>query len=129
AWLSPMIAHPSAPPAAFSARSARPAGFTAWGWTFTPHRDVREFVYLTAVSSGGLGVTGSGSLSVVTAPLYRPRTLYWITAAGPPQPVTADDQGRLAFLLDLGPSHESQQSDFSATATQGWTHLQVSIRR
>jgi S-formylglutathione hydrolase FrmB len=126
AWLAPYLRKPSPVPEAFSVRSARRA-FSAWDWRLTPRRDVREFTYLADVSKGGLGVTGSGGLGVVTAPLYRAGRPYDVTAAGGPRRVVADAVGRLAFTLDLGPSHDTQQSDFGAGATDGWTHVQVRI--
>ena len=128
AWLAPYLAHPMPAPSAFSVRSAR-GPFSAWGWHFTPHRDVREFTYLTDVSRGGLGVTGSGGLGVVSAPVYSPGVAYAVTAGGGPRRVIADGTGRLSFTLDFGPSHEVQQYRFGAGATARWVHLQVRIAR
>jgi S-formylglutathione hydrolase FrmB len=125
-WLTPLLDHPAPPPAAFSMRSAR-SRFTGWGWTFTPHRDVREFSYLTDVSAGGLGVTGSGGLDVITAALYQPGQAYDLTVAGGPRRLIAGADQRLRFTLDLGPSHQTQQHQFGSNATRTWTHLQVRI--
>ena len=129
AWLEPRIGAPVRAPAAFSYHTSR-GDFGAWGWSFRAHRDVRENTYLRDVSSGGLGVVGSGSLDVVTAKLFEPRGLYLVrSGVGGPVRVRAGRQGRLRFHLDLGPSHAQQQTDFGAGATDGWTHLRVTIRR
>jgi hypothetical protein len=53
-----------------------------------------------------LDVTASGTLDVLTPPVYRP--------------------GR-AYTVDLGPRHQSQQTDFGDTATDGWVHKRVVI--
>lgn len=128
AWLGPHVGAPVPRPSAFSFHTAR-EHFAAWGWRFTSHRDVRENLYLKHVSAHGLGVTGSGGLDVTTPALYRPGKTYDVTSDGGPEAVVAGRRGRLHFHLDLGPSHETQQYDFSAGATSGWTHLKVRIKR
>ena len=117
-WLRPRIGHAPPVPARFDVRAARPH-FTAWGWDFTAHRDVREFDYITSVSAAGLDAVGSGTLDVVTPPVYAPGRLYTVGRAG------ADR--RLRFTIDLGPSHETQQTSFDDAATGGWVHRHVRI--
>jgi hypothetical protein len=101
AWLRPRLGHRAGAPASFDYRSARPS-FSAWGWSFRTHRDVKEFVYLMDVSKHGLTATGSGTLDVVTP------------------------QGR-RLTVDLGPSHTTQQTDFGPDATAGWQTRTVRI--
>ena len=125
-WLGPKVGAPVPAPAAFSYHSSRDE-FAAWDWRFHAHRDVRENAYLQDVSARGLGVTGSGGLDVVTAPLYSPGRSYDVRSGGGPGAVVAGGDGRLRFHLDLGPSHEVQQYDFGADATAGWRHLRVRI--
>src|SRR4051794_17283468 len=127
-WLAPRGGNPVPRPAAFSYHTSREE-FGAWGWRFHAHRDVRENTYLEDVNARGLGVIGSGGLDVTTPPLYAPGETYDVTSAGGPDPVVADSSGRLRFHLDLGLSHETQQYDFGAGATDGWTHLKVTITR
>jgi hypothetical protein len=71
------------------------------------------------VSRGGLDVAGSGKLDVVTPPSYKPGRAYTVGRA--------DQEGRLRFSVDLGPSHQTQQTKFDDTATDGWTQRHVVI--
>jgi hypothetical protein len=125
-WLAPMLGKPVSAPPAFAMRSAQPS-FTAWDWTFTTHRDVKEFAYLTGVTSGGLTVTGSGTLDVITAPAYRPGATYVLGTGGTTRQLSAGSDGRLRFPVDLGPSHPQQQTQFGPDATAGWSTVTVSI--
>lgn len=127
AWLKPRLRVQVPAPASFSMRSARPA-FSAWDWQFRAFHDVREFAYIDDVSSRGFAVTGSGDLMVLTAPLFKAGHHYLVTATGgAPVDVVADRAGRLQIHVGLGASHEEQQYDFGASATDGWVHRVVSI--
>ncbi len=125
-WQSEQLAAPQPQPEAFDYRSAR-AQFTAWGWELRAWRDAREFIYLSKVTPEGFTVSGSGVLDVITPPLYRPKRNYIVAAEAATQTVRADDAGRLAFRLDLGPSHAPQQMEFGPDASAQWTRLDVSI--
>jgi S-formylglutathione hydrolase FrmB len=127
-WLAPMLGKPVSVPPAFAMRSAQPS-FSAWDWTFTTHRDVKEFAYLTGVTSGGLTVTGSGTLDVITAAVYNPGATYvYVLGAGVnTRQISAGPDGRLRFPVELGPSHAQQQTQFGADATAGWSTVTVSI--
>ena len=107
-------------------RSARPS-FSAWDWTFTTHRDVKEFAYLTGVTSAGLTATGSGTLDVITPAAYRPGAAYVLQAGATTRAISAGSDGRLRFPVDLGPSHHQQQTQFGPDATAGWPTVTVSI--
>jgi hypothetical protein len=123
-------APPAAPPAVpFSFESAG-SPFSAWGWTFTPHRDVTEMTYLTGVTASGFVAAGSGKLHVDTAPLYKKRARYLLTGTGPStrRVVVADSAGRLHFDVDLGTSHATQQYVFGKQAEASFTHVRVAIR-
>ncbi|SRR5712692_1213954 len=125
-WLGPNLGKPVGAPNGFAMRSARPS-FAAWDWTFTAHRDVKEFAYLTGVGPGGLTVTGSGSLDVVTAPAYRPGATYVLRIGATTRLISAGGDGRLRFSVDLGPSHGAQQTQFGSDATAGWSSVTASI--
>jgi S-formylglutathione hydrolase FrmB len=128
-WLEPRLRVQVDAPLAFSLRSAR-SEFAAWDWRFHAFHDVREFVYLEDVSAHGFAVTGSGDLDVTTASLFRAGKRYLVTASGgAPVETVADGAGRLHVHLGLGPSHNVQQYDFGADATNGWVHRTVAIAR
>jgi hypothetical protein len=82
-----------------------------WGWTFgaDPTR-APEFLDVRGASQRGLQLMGSGAESVLTGALFRPRQ--WVIvggAAAMPQAVQADDDGRIAFGVDLGPAHTLEE--------------------
>jgi hypothetical protein len=115
AWpfIADVFAHPAGYPASWSHRSMEPA-FGDWGWQATTHRDVVEFLELDGVSSGGMTLRGSGAVSLVSAPLYRPGGAYALSVSGAqagvsPTTAVADAAGRLSFDVTLGPSHSLQQ--------------------
>jgi S-formylglutathione hydrolase FrmB len=119
-WLDVRLGRDAPAPAVFDHRSAR-GPFTAHGWHFTPHHDTREFTYLDDVSMDGLTAAGSGTLDVVSPPIYTPGATYSVGRAG--------DDGRLRFTIDLGQAHPMQQTDFPAEAPEGWTRTTVEIAR
>jgi S-formylglutathione hydrolase FrmB len=98
AWASPATVPPAR---TFDYRSIGDR-FSVWGWTFTAHRDATAFTELTRVGRGGLTAAGSGTLDVVTAPLYEPGAQYTVTGGGPARAIAAGDDGRLRFAIDLG---------------------------
>jgi S-formylglutathione hydrolase FrmB len=118
------------PPTTFSHRSIEPA-FSVWGWDFAVERDVTEFLYLTEVGATGLTARGSGTLEVVTAALHEPGSRHRVEVVTGDVvevlEVSADDQGRLAFPVDLGPSHTLQQLRFDAFELAAWTQAVVAI--
>jgi len=128
------FAHPPATPSSgsgpFSFRSILPA-FTAWGWTFTTDHQVTEFTYLADVSSHGLVAMGSGTLQVTTPALYPKGSKWAVTQdGGAPHVVIANHSGQLAFSVNLGPPHTSEQSGFATgNETAGWQQASVSIQR
>lgn len=79
-------------------------------------RSVIEFLDLNSVSSQAIVIHGSGQVSIVTAPRYRPGAAYRILgAASAPQTVAADHQGALHFLIDLGASDTRMASQRAVT--------------
>jgi diacylglycerol O-acyltransferase/trehalose O-mycolyltransferase len=118
AWLRRQLRRPPHAPRSFSVNSARD-DFAAWGWAFRAHRRVREFVYLH-VSGGRVTATGSGRLDVTTPARYRSRARYRVRIEGKLRTITADRSGRLAFTLDLGPSHTKQQAKFEPKDIRRW---------
>ncbi|MGZ4200782.1 MAG: alpha/beta hydrolase [Thermoleophilaceae bacterium] len=99
-WLRRQFRHPPRTPATATVASAH-TWFTAWGWTFQVKRRVREFVYLK-LTRHGIRATGSGKL-LVTPPSGH------------------------SFVLDLGPSHTHQQTQFGRSALGGWRTVSATI--
>jgi S-formylglutathione hydrolase FrmB len=113
------LAHPQQAPTAFDYRSAEPA-FAAWGWSFGTDRPGLQFVDLTGVSPQGFTVTGSGPLTVETAPAYEPGTRCTLRADdGASTSEVADADGRLHFTVDLGPGHAAAPSVVAGVAVPG----------
>ena len=107
------------PPATFELRNADPV-FAAHGWTFAadPAR-APEFLDVTAAGPLGVTLTGSGATTVITATLFEPNQLVGVTWAERGQTEQADSDGRLRFVIDLGPPHRFQQFTLdAATARQ-----------
>ncbi|MEO8602627.1 MAG: alpha/beta hydrolase-fold protein [bacterium] len=105
---SPVPPTPTPRPS-FRFRSVAP-DFAVWDYAVSVQRDVREFLDLRDVTADGLVVRGSGSATIRTAARYAPHAPYRVSGAGPvAQLVFADDDGRLALAVDLGPSHTLEQ--------------------
>lgn len=95
-------------PKSFSYRRADP-DFTVWDWSFKADAGrAAEFLDLSHVSKGGLTLTGSGTETVTTAPLFSPSQVVQLTGAQQ-STATADAQGRITFTVDLGPPDTHQQ--------------------
>jgi S-formylglutathione hydrolase FrmB len=99
----------SGAPEAFNLRNADPT-FSAYGWTFAADAArAGEFLDVTAAGRRGVTLAGSGATSVTTAPLFTPGHRVDVTWGGIRHRVQADDDGRLRFVVDLGPPHRQQQ--------------------
>ena len=97
-----------------------PFSFTAieqhydiYGWSVDLDRPVAEFSSLDDVSSGGFRLSGSGSATVTTAPVYDPGRTYDITIRTESDNVCklqrADEHGRLSIGVPLGKVNPTQQ--------------------
>lgn len=115
-WLA--IAAADAPdPEAFSYRSGDPS-WSVYGWDVALDRQAAEFAHLDVTSPRELVLTGSGRATVTTPPSFLPQRRYEVTTAGQTRSVRADDDGRLTFPVDLGPSHVHDQYSPAARAAQ-----------
>lgn len=121
----------------FHYRTIEPA-FEIYGWEITVERDVVEFLTLDDVDAQDLTITGSGTVTVRTPPLYAPDTIYSLDISGSPTAetnvptVTADTAGRLQFAVTLGPSHQHQQFTAEQRAAEAssddyWQRAEVSL--
>ncbi len=118
AWLRMEFRRPPSVLTRFSVLSAH-RFFTAWGWSFSAIRRVREFVYLS-VDRNRLRATGSGALTVSTPSWYPARRLVTVRVGRRVVRRRADRHGVVTFRLDLGPSHTRQQTAFGRSAIRGW---------
>jgi enterochelin esterase-like enzyme len=132
---TPTTPKPSPTRFPFRYRSVSTA-FDVNGYRVAVVRRVREFLDLDRVTPDGLTVTGSGSASIETAPVYRPGARYRVSGwGGPPRALVADGAGRLHLQVDLGPSHDSEQYSPQAEAQARlsgqayWTQRTIEIRR
>ncbi len=105
------------------------ASFERFGWSFTTHRDVVEFLYLTGVGPQGLALSGSGPVDVVTPPIYRPGSRIRLSADGgtAPETVLVGRDRRARFTVDLGAVHPTQQYVFQPAARSSWAKAVVRI--
>jgi hypothetical protein len=112
-----VLAKPPAAPRSFDYESIKPA-FDVWGWHVDadPKRAL-EFMQLERVSRRGLTITGSGSTTVTTPPLFAGVKRVALRGALPAV-VTPDSEGRIRFTVDLGPADTDQQYTAGAKTTQ-----------
>jgi S-formylglutathione hydrolase FrmB len=100
------------PPSTITYTTTDPT-FGVFGWNVAIKRAATEFAELAGASERGFRLRGSGTATVTTAPLYRPRSTHRTvvkTGTGRRKATTkADKQGRLTFTLDLGPANAGQQ--------------------
>jgi S-formylglutathione hydrolase FrmB len=104
------LTHPAAR-GAVTYTSIEPA-YSVYGWTVQITRAALEFSTLRSATTTGFSVTGSGSATVTTPPVYRRRSSHWVTITSPGQStdkvIRADRSGRLRIAMFLGPSNPYQ---------------------
>ena len=119
-WPQMLAALGTEPPAEFDYRTGETTA-TVWGWTFTadPAR-APEFLDIHHASVSGVELTGSGTTTVTTGPVFHQGQRVVVSGAGGPAAVLfADSEGRLTFSVDLGPAHTLEQdtaAEISAAA-------------
>jgi len=99
----------AAAPTTFNYRSIEPS-FSVYGWSVAadPARAL-EFMQLTSVSSHGLTVTGSGSTTITTPPLFAASQPVNVVVNGEASSVTASAAGQATFTVNLRPANTQQQ--------------------
>lgn len=112
--------HPAPAPAQFTYTSADNS-YSIYGWQVRMHRTAREFSTLSQVGRKGFDLSGSGSATVLSAPIYRPNTTYAVHMYGDGARrrsvfVHAGRRGRLNLKVQLGPSNPYQQDTAQAQA-------------
>ncbi len=91
------------PPSPWSYRTADLAA-SVWGYTLAVQRGGDDgFTGLTSVEQAGFTLAGTGTVLLVTAPLYRAGHVYSVTnGSGRPFMIAADSHGRLHVTVPLG---------------------------
>ena len=115
------FAHPQPAPTQFTYTSADDT-YGVYGWQVTTHRDAREFSTLNTDGLGGFSLSGSGSATVVTPPVYVAGRTYDVRMSGDTvdtltQEVVAGPDHRLTLTVPLGSSNPYQQETVPAQAT------------
>lgn len=99
-------------PSTFSFRAIEPT-YCVYGWRVTLDRPALEFSSLEDASAAGFSLSGSGTATVVTGPLYQAGKTYGVTtkssAATDAVTLHADPQGRLHIAVPLGLGNPVQQ--------------------
>jgi S-formylglutathione hydrolase FrmB len=109
-WPQMLAAFGDRRPRSFDYRTAD-ASASVWGWTFgaDPAR-APEFLDAQGASFAGVQLTGSGTASVLTGALFGGRERVLVEGAGSAaQVIRADDDGRIAFAVDLGAAHSLEE--------------------
>jgi S-formylglutathione hydrolase FrmB len=87
--------------------------FEAYGWKVRIERRALEFSQLVGAGRRGFELVGSGSATVRTPGLYRPRTRYRVgievESGSDEATVRSSAGGRLRIPLELGPANDMQQ--------------------
>ncbi|HVW81142.1 MAG TPA: alpha/beta hydrolase family protein [Mycobacteriales bacterium] len=111
------FAHPSPAPATFSYRSIEPA-FEVYGWRVrADRRRALEFLDLNHVSRTGLTLTGSGTTTVTTPPLFHGVDRVVLHGATT-KTAAPDSRGRITFQVDLGAPDTRQEYTVGADTTR-----------
>ncbi len=113
----------AAPPASFDYRSVE-SSFTVFGWSITadPARAL-EFLALQDVGRHGLALSGSGTTTVTTPPMFAPSRWVRVLVDGVTTGVMASPAGRITFTVGLGPADAQQQYRIGTTTTVTTAHV------
>jgi S-formylglutathione hydrolase FrmB len=108
-------------PTVFDHTSIEPS-FDIYGWKITadPQRPL-EFLTLEDVSANGLTITGSGTTTITTPPLFSGAKPVFVTIDGKPTRVQPDKNGAITFSVPQGPPNQQQQYTLGATTKHSTT--------
>ncbi|MGN8132403.1 alpha/beta hydrolase [Paenarthrobacter sp. 22069] len=105
-------------PQTFDYTSINPS-FDVYGWhVVTDAQRALEFLTLNDVSTNGLTVTGSGTTTITTPPLFNGAKQVTVTANGIPTSVQPDKNGSITFTVRLGLADTQQQYTLGAITRQ-----------
>ncbi len=92
--------------------------FKVWGWDIAadPERAL-EFMKVSDANDQGITLTGSGTTSVTSPPLFRSHQFVRLDGATGDW-ARADESGRITFRVGLGRAHEIQQYRLGAPSSR-----------
>jgi diacylglycerol O-acyltransferase / trehalose O-mycolyltransferase len=99
--LQQTFAHPPRAPRRVTYTSAE-SSYEVYGWQVSFQRAGMAFSTLANAGRRGFSISGSGTVTVVTPPLYTPSSLHRVTVAGSNTLLRADGGGSLKVTLALG---------------------------
>src|SRR5439155_4961389 len=102
------FSNPPAPPSPFTFTAVEPR-YEIYGWHVAIDRPALAFSRLEDASRSGFTLAGSGTGTVLTAPLFTPRAVYRVAVARDVRRIAADGWGRLLIPVPLGPGNRSQE--------------------
>jgi S-formylglutathione hydrolase FrmB len=103
-----VFAHPEPPPSSFAFTAVEPR-YGVYGWSVTLARPALEFSTLRVTGRNGFSITGSGTATVTTAPLYGSDKRMIALVGGRAAGVAPAPDGRITVTLSLGPGNRDQE--------------------
>ncbi|MCT9623969.1 prolyl oligopeptidase family serine peptidase [Pseudarthrobacter equi] len=105
-------------PQTFDYTSINPS-FDVYGWRVaTDAQRALEFLTLNDVNANGLSVTGSGTTTITTPPLFKGAKQVTVSANGTSTRVQPDKNGSITFTVRLGLPNTLQQYTLGAVTRQ-----------
>lgn len=126
------FSHPAPPPRKVTYTNADPT-YTIYGWRIAMHRTAQEFSTLEHANRRGFALAGSGTATVLTAPLFVPHARYTMTlktaTVRRTVKVRASRKRRLRIEVPLGPPNPQQQFTAGAATAVFTTNVKIRARR
>ncbi len=120
-WLMRLFKHPKPPPPSFT-YTADALRYEIYGWSATIRRRALEFSTLKVRGTRAFSITGSGSATVSTKPLFEAgrslRVRVHDATGMHTRRVKIGSSGRLTVTVSLGPSNRYQQYTAQADRTK-----------
>lgn len=114
------LAHPAAAPRTFDYTSAD-ASYRQYGWRVTLRRSARQFSTLSVTGGSGFALTGTGTASVVTAPLFRRGVRYAI--------LVVSVGGRTERFMQVAPRDRRLRITTSLGSIGYTSHVRITVLR
>jgi S-formylglutathione hydrolase FrmB len=115
------------PPGRITFTAAEPR-YSVYGWSVSLRRPAMEFSRLAKAGRRGFTLSGSGSATVTTAPLFGARQAVRVVVGRRAQARRADRRGRLRVRVVLGPGNAVQQYTPGATTRVFTKRVRIAAR-